>query len=209
VEKTIYVPTWVTETRTCKETHYRQETQQRTCTTYRCEQVTKQVECPYTVWEEVEKVDEQSFEVATPVYNWVDQKYTEYTTGKGTVTKTRQVRKWVPSDEPGCCKDKGKWVCQDETYECEEEICVPIERTRRVKQWDTKKEMKTVSHKYKTLEPRTKTKLRTVCVTERIPEVTTYEVCVCVPHTVEKQVQVKVCRMVPKTVQVPARCGCE
>ena len=89
-----------------------------------------------------------------------------------------------------------------EPYTCEVDICVPIEKTRRVKEYFTKTEMKTVKNPYTTLEPRKRTKMVTAYVPETVYEEKTKICKVKVPYTVEEEVPVKVTRMVPK------KCSC-
>lgn len=94
----------------------------------------------------------------------------------------------------------------EEPYTCEICISVPIKKTRRVKEFFTKTETKTIKHPYKTLEPRKRTKMVTACVPETVYEDKT-EICtVKVPYTVTKQVPCQVTRMVP--VQCECSCGC-
>lgn len=245
IEKTIYVPQWVTETRTCKETRYRTEVQEKECVTYKCVQVTKQVPCERTVWVREKRNEVQTFEVDTPVVKWVDQKYHEYVPGTKTVTKYRTRTECRPvTVKKVVCEDQGHYeqrevetcdakgvkstrVCQvwvpkiverevevtenqmveiKEPYTCEVTVCVPVERTRRVKVWETKTETKTVNHPYETVVPKTRVEMVTVCVTEKVPATKVVPVEVCVPYTVDVEKQVRVCKMVPKTIRIPV-CG--
>ena len=131
--------------------------------------------------------------------------------------------KLVPSDTcDGCpCVEKKVWcpnpvqvtkeqtvmeeVMVEEPYTCEVAITVPIKKTRRVKEFFTKTEKKTIKNPYTTLEPRKRTKMVLACVPETVYEEKT-EVCtVKVPYTVTEEVPVTVTRMVPKTVT----CGCQ
>src|SRR5688572_5930983 len=67
VEVTICVPTWVTELRTVKETHYRQEQRERIVTVYRPTQVKTQLESKCTKFYRVTKTDTQKITLAKPV----------------------------------------------------------------------------------------------------------------------------------------------
>jgi hypothetical protein len=116
----------------------------------------------------------------------------------------------------GClCKEKKVWcpnpvtvtkeqivmepVTIEEPYECEVDICVPIEKERKVKEFFTKVEKKTITNPYTTLEPRKRTKMVTAFVPETVYEEKT-EVCtVKVPYTIEKQVPCTVTKMVPQS----------
>ena len=116
----------------------------------------------------------------------------------------------VPSDScNGCpCVEKKVWcpnpvqvvkektvmktVTVQEEQVCDVAICVPMEKSRRVKEYFTKVEKKTVKNPYTTLEPVKRTKMVTVCIPETICEEKT-EVCtVKVPYTITKEVPVKV-----------------
>jgi hypothetical protein len=102
---------------------------------------------------------------------------------------------------------ENKTVCIREPYTCEVDISVPVERTRRVKVWETKTETKVVENCYETVVPKTRTKMVTVCIDEKVPEVTTVPVEVRVPYQVEVEKKVRVCKWVPKTISIPAPCA--
>ncbi|TWT82344.1 hypothetical protein CA13_38060 [Planctomycetes bacterium CA13] len=98
-----------------------------------------------------------------------------------------------------------KPVTIEEPYTCEVDICVPIEKTRRVKEYFTKVEKKTVKNPYTTLEPRKRTKMVTAFVPETVHEEKT-EICtVKVPYTVVREVPVQVTCMVPEQ----QACSCQ
>jgi ribosomal protein L28 len=119
--------------------------------------------------------------------------------------KTQRV--WVPNlVKKEIEVTENKTVCIREPYECEVDICVPVERTRRVKVWETKTETKTVENCYETVVPKTRTKMVTVCVTEKVREVTKVPVEVKVPYTVEVEKDVRVCKWVPRTICIPVPC---
>jgi hypothetical protein len=101
---------------------------------------------------------------------------------------------------------ENKTVCIREPYTCEVDICVPVERTRRVKVWETKTETKTVENCYESVVPKTRTQMVTVCVPEKVREVTKVPVEVRVPYQVEVEKKVRVCKWVPTTVRVPLPC---
>ncbi|MEO1616545.1 MAG: hypothetical protein AAFV88_11885 [Planctomycetota bacterium] len=99
-----------------------------------------------------------------------------------------------------------KEVCVEEPYECEVDIMVPIKKTRKVKEYFTKTEKKTIKHPYKTLEYRKKTKMVTAFIPETV-QVEEQRTCtVKVPYTVEKLVPCTVMKPVEKSV--PCSCGC-
>lgn len=96
-------------------------------------------------------------------------------------------------------------VTVEEPYVCEIPLIVPIEKTRKTKEYFTATEKKKIEHPYFTLEHKERTKM----VTAMIPE-TVYdevpEVCVVkVPYTVEVEVPVPVTRKIRQSV--PCRCG--
>lgn len=114
---------------------------------------------------------------------------------------------WVPQIvEKEVEVTEDRMVTIKEPYQCQVDICVPVERVRKVKVWETKTEKKSVNHPYETIVPKERVQMVEVCVTEEIPETHVEEVEVCVPYTVEVQKEVRVCKMVPKTIRVPA-CG--
>ncbi|MEM6468729.1 MAG: hypothetical protein AAF802_04115 [Planctomycetota bacterium] len=101
-----------------------------------------------------------------------------------------------------------KEVCVEEAYECEIDIMVPIKKTRKVKEYFTKTEEKTIKHPYKTLEYRKKTKMVKAFVPETI-QVEEQRTCtVKVPYTVEKLVPCTVMKPVEKLVPCDCDCGC-
>ena len=213
VETTVYVPTWTTEKRSCKETCYRSEERQCKRTVCTKVPVTKAGVIKKTVY--VPKVIEtkREVEIATPVSKMVEQKYTIQVPVKEKVTKTRTVTKCVPIQETRqVCVDGvekeitvtcNREVCVPETYECEVDACAEVEQTRMVRVWETKKEMKTFTDRRETVEPevRTKTVSVTFCEDRTEEVVDTYTVCV--PYEVEKEVEVSVCKMLPQKVTLP------
>ena len=120
VEKTVMCPTWVTETRTVKETHYRNEERSKECTTYKNTTVEKKVCCPITVWVKKEKVEIQNYEVTIPTYEWFDEEYTEMVDGTLDITTYKTVKTCVP-----VTKTKTVCVCEPEWVEREVEYCGP------------------------------------------------------------------------------------
>lgn len=238
------VPVCTTEMVTEQQTCYREEERLETVLCPKTITVEKQVPYEYTAWVRVSKEDVQTFEVKTPKFRWVDQKYTITVPGKDTVTKVRRRTECVPTTQiVTVCEDQGHWetqmvatetcggcpctakkvwcpnpvqvqkevtvmkeVCIEEPYTCEIDICVPIEKTRKVKEYFTKTETKTVKHPYKTLEPRKRTKMVTAFVPETVQEEVTRCVKVKVPYTVEKCVPKTVVKMVPQSC--PCDCGC-
>ena len=210
VAQTICVPTWTTEKRICKETHYRNEECERTCTTYKKVPVQTEGVIKTTVY--VPKVIEtpREIEISTPVKKIVDQKYTIQVPVKRTVTKTRTVKKCVPVTETRkVCDGSGekeitvtcnREVCVDETYECEVDACAEVEQTRQVCVWETKKEMRTVIDRCKTVVPEVRIEKVPVTICKDVPETTTEKYTVCVPYEVEKEVEVRACKMVTQTI---------
>ncbi|OYP36855.1 hypothetical protein CGZ80_07350 [Rhodopirellula sp. MGV] len=98
-------------------------------------------------------------------------------------------------------------VCVEEPYTCEVCITVPIKKTRKVKEYFTKTETKTIKHPYKTMEYRKKTKMVTACIPECVEVEEQRTVTVKVPYTVERQVPCTVMQTVEK--RCACKCGCE
>jgi len=232
-ECTIYVPKWVTETKVCKETHYRWVTKNTICYDYECREVKKQVPYVDTYYVKVRKTEKKPYIHNTPIARWEDQEYTKMV--PSTITKTfyRTVRKCVDVEETKiACDDPGaaaggkssavqqgakgrevkvktkKWVCVKEPYEKEVCIDVPVKMTRKVKVYDTKKEERFLETESCTVEPRTRTLMVHVCVTEEVPIKKIVPIKVCEPYTVENTITYKVCKMVPQKVKVgPSQTG--
>ena len=91
VERTIMVPTWVTETRMVQETVYRNEQRERKVTYYEQVPKTETRTRDYTVYEKQQRTREQKYTVCKPV--WKDVEYT-YTVCVPE-TKVRQVTRTV------------------------------------------------------------------------------------------------------------------
>ncbi len=226
--KTVQVPCTVMKTVT--QTCYRDEQKTETVLVPKTVIVEKEVPYEYNALVCVEKVDEQVIEVKTPKFRWVEQEYTIMVPGKDTVTKTRKRTECVPVTETRTCiQDQGHWetccdkkvwcpnpveitqdvtvmkeVCVEEPYTCEVCIQVPIKKTRKVKEYFTKTETKTIKHPYKTMEYRKRTKMVTACIPETVQVEETRTCTVKVPYTVEKQVP---CTIM-KTVQQTCACDC-
>src|SRR5262245_31777299 len=67
VEATIYVPTWTTEKRKCKETRYKTEERERKCTVYKKVPVTKEGVIKKTVYVPKTVETKREIEISTPV----------------------------------------------------------------------------------------------------------------------------------------------
>jgi hypothetical protein len=89
-------------------------------------------------------------------------------------------------------------VCIEEPYTCEVPITVPIEKTRRAKEYFTKTTTKEIKNPYTTLEPRKRTKMVTAFIPETVYEEKTELCTVKVPYTVETMKEVEVTNMVPE-----------
>lgn len=195
--KIVTVPTCEVVMQTVRETCYRDEERVETIRVPKTVTVEKQVPYEYTAWVRVSKVDEQTIELKKPMFRWVDQTYTVNVPAKDTVTRTRK--------RTACDPETGEQVCVEESYECEVDLVVPIEKTRRVKEYFTNTEEKTVKHPYTTLEPRKRTKMVTAMIPKTVYEEQTRVCTVRVPHERE--------RLVPKAVVsskscwVPCECG--
>ena len=120
VEKTVMCPVWTTETRTVKETKYRQEERARECTVYKKMNVEKKVCCPITVWVKKDMVDVQTYKVLVPKYEIVDEEYIEMVDGTLDITKYKTVTSCVP-----VTKTKTVCCCEPQWVEREIEYCGP------------------------------------------------------------------------------------
>lgn len=178
------VPVCKIEMQPVYETCYRVEERVETVRVPKTITVEKQVPYEYTAWVRVSKEDVQSIEVKKPMFRWVDQTYTINVPGKDTVTR---IDKRVE-----CDPETGEQVCVEEPVTCEIDIVVPIEQTRRVKEYFTKTEEKSIKHPYTTLEPRKRTKMVTAFVPETVYEEQSRVCKVRVPYQQQ--------RLVPKSV---------
>jgi hypothetical protein len=199
VEITVCVPTWVTELRTVKETHYRQEQRERKVTVYQPTQVKTQLESKCTKFYRVTKTDTQVLKIAKPVVKWVVQEYTVQVPHQEIRKGTRKVCRLVP----GTCD---QYETVEEPYECTVTVCKPEIRTCKTRVWETVHEEQTKTHTYCTVEPRVTVTPYEVTECRWLPVEKTQTYTACVPYEVEKQVEVRVCKLVPKTVRVPRCC---
>ena len=199
VEVTICVPTWVTETRTIKETHYRKEPRERKVTKYKPTTVKVTLESKCTKFYRVKKTDTQTIKIAKPVVKWVVQEYTVQVPHQEVRKGTRKVCRL----KPGTCD---QYETVEEPYECMVTVCKPEVRTCKTKVWDTVHEEQTKTHTYCTVEPRVTVTPYEATECRWLPVEKSETYMACIPYEVEKQIEVKVCKLVPKTVLVPKCC---
>jgi len=110
VERTICVPTWVTETRTVDVIECTTEERQRTCTVYKRVPETKTIETQCTVMVPETRTKTCNYTVCTPVWKEVEQEYTVMVPHQETRQGTRKVCKMEQVTETRTvCKDKGHW----------------------------------------------------------------------------------------------------
>ena len=110
VEKTICVPTLVTETRTVNVIECTVEERQRTCTVYRRVPEMKTVETQCTVMVPQVQTKTCNYTVCTPVWKEVEQQYTVMVPHQETRQCTRKVCKMEKVTQTRTvCKDKGHW----------------------------------------------------------------------------------------------------
>ena len=110
VEKTICVPTWVTETRTVNVMECAIEERQRTCTVYKRVPETKTIETQCTVMVPEVRTKTCNYTVCTPVWKEVEQQYTVMVPEKQVRQGTRKVCKMEKVAETRTvCKDQGCW----------------------------------------------------------------------------------------------------
>ncbi len=134
VEKTVYCPTWVTETRTEKVCEYRREERQREVTVYDrvpemktvtktvCEMVpeTRAKTCSYTVRKPGVSEQPREYEVRVPVWTEVEQEYTVMVPHEESRSATRTVCKCVPvTDTKVVTVDEGCWEKQQVEVPCQ------------------------------------------------------------------------------------------
>ena len=127
VEKTIYCPEWVTETRTVTCCEYKQESREVTETIYRCVPVQKEIQrsctvmvpeqrvrtCQYTVCTPVVKQVERQYTVCVPEYRDVERQYTVMVPTQETRQGVRRVCHMVPEEITNTvCVDRGCWQTQ-------------------------------------------------------------------------------------------------
>ncbi len=133
VEKTIYCPTWVTETRKVKCCEYRTEERQREVTTYKRVTETRIAKktvvdmvpetrtrtCSYTVRKPVWKDVTEQYQVCVPVVSEVEQKCTVMVPHQETRSGTRTVCRRVPvTTKKVVCVDEGCWQRQTVEVPC-------------------------------------------------------------------------------------------
>jgi hypothetical protein len=110
VEKTVYLPTMVPETRVVTATEYRCETRQRPVTVYRCVPEVRQVRQTYTAMVPQTRVRERVCLVNVPVMEEVDQTYTVCVPHRVVRQGVRRVcRPVVVEEMQTVCKDLGQW----------------------------------------------------------------------------------------------------
>jgi hypothetical protein len=205
VEKTILVPTTVTELRTVQVVECRPEVQQRTITTYKNVPETKAVTRHYTVMVPEQHSRTETYTVCTPVWKEVTQQYVVSVPHQETKHGVRSVCRPVQVQETRTvCEDHGHWeehACPGPCYDraclrcCQRGCCCICGGTSAHKVWVPQVVKKDV--------------LVTVCRNELVQEPYDYVVTVCKPET--KTRQVKVCdyvreqksREVTYTVCVP------
>jgi len=119
VQRTVNVPTWVTETRTVQCTEYRPEIREKTVTCYELVRETKDVECEYTVMVPEQRTKVQEYTVCKPVWREEEREYTVMVPQEETRQGTRKVCQVVPVTKTRTiCRDEGGW----------EEQCVTVSR---------------------------------------------------------------------------------
>lgn len=110
VEKTIYVPTYETQTKTITVTECRPETRHRTFKVMKRVPETKTVEQTYTVMVPKTETKTVNYMVCKPIYETKTQTYTVCVPHPETRQGTRTVCKMVPTKETRTvCRDRGHW----------------------------------------------------------------------------------------------------
>lgn len=110
VYKTVYKPTWVTETRKVNVTKYRHEQREQTVTYYENVPYTKQVTSTHTVATWVDKVRQEKYSTSKPVWKEVPQTYTEYVSAQVKKQGVRKVASVVQETAyHTVCEDQGHW----------------------------------------------------------------------------------------------------
>jgi len=146
VEKTIYVPTFVTEKRKVTLTECRTETRERTVTVYRRVPETKTVQHTYTVMVPQARTRTVTYNVCKPVFETQTRQYTACVPHQEVRHCVRVVCNLVPTKQMRTvCRDRGHWEervieCQSHAAcrprrrcgECGAVACAPATRTCRV-----------------------------------------------------------------------------
>lgn len=110
VERTVMVPTMVTETRTVDCVEYHREDRERTVTVYRRVPETKEVTQTFTVMVPETRTKTVQYTVCKPVYETVDQQYTVCVAHQETRQGTRAVCRQKPVQVTRTvCEDQGHW----------------------------------------------------------------------------------------------------
>lgn len=116
VERTIYVPEMVTETRKVQVCEYTNETRERRFTVYRQVPEVKQVTEDYTVMTTENRVRRETYVVAKPVYREVAQNYTVMVPYQEKRVGTRTVCRTVQETRVRTvCEDQGHY--EDRVYQ--------------------------------------------------------------------------------------------
>jgi len=130
IEKTVYCPTWVNQTKTVNCTVYKPVQYEKTITCYRVEKEVSYVEKEYTTYKHECHYKTVSYSVNVPEYHWVEktynvsvpyyedvqQQYTVCVPSYEKRTAHRTVCKRVPyTTTRKVCVDQGQWV--EQTYQ--------------------------------------------------------------------------------------------
>ena len=183
VERTIMVPTMVSETRSVNVTECRAEQRETSCTVYRNVPETRQVSYQYTVMVPQTRTRTINYTVCKPVMETHDQQYTVMIPE----TQTRTVNYTV-------CKPVMETQTQQYT------VMVPETRTRTVNYTVCKPVYETQTREYTVMVPENRTRTVNVTVCKPVMETQTRQYSVLVPYTETRQGTRPVCRMVPVTV---------
>ncbi len=205
VEKTIMVPTTVTEMRTVNVVECRPEVQQRTITTYKHVPETKAVTRHYTVMVPEQRSRVETYTVCKPVWKEVTQEYIVPVPHQVKKQGVRTVCRPVEVQETRTvCEDQGHWEERDCSGPCNDRACLRCCQkgcccicggTGKHKVWVPQIVTKDVPF--------------TVCRNELVQEPYEYYVTVCKPEKKTRQVRVcdyvheKQSREVNYTVCVP------
>ena len=207
VEKTIFVPTFVTENHTIRVQELRPESREETYTTFEEVRETRPVERQVTVTVPETHTRLETYVVEEPIWKTVNLPYTVMVPYTELRTGTRKVARFVPVPEThDVCVDRGHWEQEACHVPCGPCLPPPVARHwvpdvvhHQVETFCTKKVMVDVPFTYPVCLSRPETRTRTERVCEYIKVPKTRKVCytIMVPRTITKVEQETICRKVP------------
>jgi hypothetical protein len=222
IERTVMMPTWVTERRVVNVCKYRAEQRQYTCTVCRPVVETQTIECEIMVPTYETHMRTVQCTVCKPVMTTEQREITVMVPTPEKRQGTRVVCRMVPVTEKRTvceCQD-GKMVnrevectvmrpqSEEVPYEFMYTAYRPEKRTVAVQLCNFAYETQAREVPYTVCIPQLKKITRPIMTCRLVSEERTFTQTVNVPYTEQQEVEVQVCKMVPKTItcKVPACC---